>query len=332
MFHHIKDLQFDARVSGPDPRFASLLLEQFGGGNGELKAAMQYFLQSFSARQAYPDKYDLLMDVATEELSHLEIVGATITMLLNGVNGELKNAAEGNFLTRLMKGKQAKEEMVHQAMTNPQFLVLSGGGPRLTDSQGIPWTGSFVNSNGDLSVDLRSNIAAESRAKIVYEYLLQFTDDPHVQETLRFLMTREIAHLQMFAAALETIEPNFPPGVLQGDPRFTHAYYNMSDGAEVRGPWNEGQGPWGDGESWDYIAEPVGQVAETKGQKDRIAAGTSHTEEEVESLNRALSEERSAEVIAAVPNGENAWSDAAREELGLSNASAVTAAATRGAV
>src|SRR3954467_4135019 len=130
MFHHVKELQFNARVSGPDPRFASLLLEQFGGGNGELKAAMQYFVQSFAARRPYPDKYDLLMDIATEEFSHLEIVGATITMLLDGVNGELKNAAEGNFLTRLMGGRQQKEEMIHQSMMNPQFLVLSGGGPR----------------------------------------------------------------------------------------------------------------------------------------------------------------------------------------------------------
>ncbi len=89
MFHHIKELEFDAKVSRPDPVFAGLLLEQFGGGNGELKAAMQYFVQAFGARRPYPDKYDLLMDIATEELSHLEIVGATITMLLDGVNGEL---------------------------------------------------------------------------------------------------------------------------------------------------------------------------------------------------------------------------------------------------
>ena len=80
MFHHVKELQFNARVSGPDPRFAGLLLEQFGGGNGELKAAMQYFVQAFSCRQPYPDKYDLLMDIATEEFSHLEIVGATMVV------------------------------------------------------------------------------------------------------------------------------------------------------------------------------------------------------------------------------------------------------------
>lgn len=69
MFHHVKELQFNARVSKPDPKFASLLLEQFGGGNGELKAAMQYFVQAFGCRQAYPDKYDLLMDIATERNS-----------------------------------------------------------------------------------------------------------------------------------------------------------------------------------------------------------------------------------------------------------------------
>src|SRR5215203_1384496 len=115
MFQHIKDLQFDARVSGPDPRFANLLLEQFGGGNGELKAAMQYFVQAFGCRHAYPDKYDLLMDIATEEFSHLEIVGATIQMLLKGVNGELKNAAESEEIMTLLDGKSAKENIINEA-------------------------------------------------------------------------------------------------------------------------------------------------------------------------------------------------------------------------
>src|ERR671929_1340795 len=114
MFHHVKELQFNARVSKPDPRFASLLLEQFGGGNGELKAAMQYFVQAFSVRQPYPEKYDLLMDIATEEFSHLEIVGATITMLLEGVNGELKDAAGRSSLMKLIGGGGEKQEMIHQ--------------------------------------------------------------------------------------------------------------------------------------------------------------------------------------------------------------------------
>jgi Mn-containing catalase len=185
----------------------------------------------------YPDKYDMLMDIATKELSHLEIVGATITMLLDGVNGELKDAAENEEIMSMTKGNAPKEELIHEALRfNPQFSILSGGGPLLTDSQGVPFHGSFVNANGDLTVDLRSNIAAESRAKILYEYLMKFTDDPYVKETLGFLMTREIAHFKMFQAALDTIQPNFPPGILQGDPRFINAYFNMSNGVEVRGP------------------------------------------------------------------------------------------------
>ena len=84
MFYHSKELQFNARVSRPDPRFAALMLEQFGGGNGELSAAMQYFVQAFGCRKPFPDKYDMLMDIAAEELGHLEIVGATVQMLLKG--------------------------------------------------------------------------------------------------------------------------------------------------------------------------------------------------------------------------------------------------------
>jgi Mn-containing catalase len=264
MFYHVKDLQFNARVTQPDVKFARLLLEQFGGGNGELKAAIQYFIQAFSCKKPYPDKYDLLMDIATEEFSHLEIVGATIQMLLTGVSGELKNAADESDLTKLLDGKTAKAEFIDEALTNVHAFVLTGGGPNLTDSQGVPWTGSYINANGDLSVDLRSDIAAESRAKIVYEYLMKFTTDPLVKETLRFLMTREVAHFQMFEAALDTIAGNFPPGVLQSDPRFSNMYFNMSNGEEIRGPWNDGQSPQFM-EDWRYIDDPINYVHDTIG-------------------------------------------------------------------
>ncbi|MDX1962595.1 MAG: manganese catalase family protein [Pirellulales bacterium] len=308
MFQHIKDLQFDARVSQPDPRFAKLLLEQFGGGNGELKAAMQYFVQAFGCRREYPDKYDLLMDIATEEFSHLEIVGATITMLLTGVNGALKDAAEGNLVTQMGNGSAKKSNIIQMAMDNPKFLLESAGGPVVTDSVGVPWTGSFVNANGDLSVDLRSNIGAETRAKILYERLLQFTDDPYVQDTLRFLMTREIAHFQQFNAALATIMPNFPPGIFQGDARFTHTAFNMSNGVEdTRGPWNEGQGPWPAGEEWEYVEDPVMQVMETMGQAQKEITGHQRDPKELNQLERALAKERGIEVEIAPK--EQCWSN-----------------------
>lgn len=307
MFYHVKDLQFNARVSAPDPRFANLLLQQFGGPNGELKAAMQYFVQAFGAKEPYPDKYDLLMDIATEEFSHLEIVGATIQMLLAGVNGKLKDAADESEIMKIMGGKAAKENVIHEAMSNPHFLIESGGGPMVTDSRGIPWSGTYVNANGDLTVDLRSNMGAESRAKIVYEYLMKFTDDPYVKDTLKFLMTREIAHFQMFEAALQTIQPNFPPGILQGDPKHSNTYFNMSNGIEVRGPWNDGVSSEL-GETWRYIEDPIAHVAETNGLLDQQIEGTERTEATVKKMDKALSKERSAEVDKATPTGENQWS------------------------
>lgn len=315
MFYHVKELQFNARVSAPDPKFAALLLEQFGGANGELAAAMRYFTQAFSTRKPYPDKYDMLMDIATEEFSHLEIVGATITMLLDGVNGELKDAAEASPLSRLTQGKAGKEEVLHEALTNPLFLVQTGGGPALTNSQGVPFSGSYIDANGDLTVDLRSDMAAEARAKITYEYLMKFTDDPLVRDTLRFLMTREIAHFQMFGAALETIQPNFPMGILQGDPRHTHTYFNLSNGADARGPWNEGQGPWPDGEEWEYVAEPLKHVIDTEGEINHRPKGNNRSQDEVEEMNRALSRRRSEEVKARTTGAPMQWSSYPQDGL-----------------
>ena len=309
MFHHVKELQFNARVSEPDVRFARLLLEQFGGPNGELKAAMQYFVQAFGCRKPNPDVYDMLMDIATEEFSHLEIVGATIQMLLDGVNSELKNAADESDLTKLLDGKAAKETYIHEAMTDPHFFIVSGGTPTLTDSVGNPWSASYIMGMGDLTADLRLNIGAETSAKMVYENLMKFTDDVLVKESLRFLMTREVAHFQMFQAALDTIQPNFPPGILESDPRYSNKYFNMSKGEDAKGLWNEGKSPEM-GEDWQYIDDPREHIQETNGLLDEEAKGTERTEKSVQKKNKSLSAERKAEVEeAAFPgNGVMSWS------------------------
>jgi Mn-containing catalase len=306
MFHHVKDLQFNARVSRPDPRFANLLLEQFGGENGELAAAMQYFTQAFGAKVPHPDKYDMLMDIATEEFSHLEIVGATIQMLLKGVNGALKDAADQSEIMQVMNGKATKEDIIHQAVfANPQFGIITGGGVTPRNSQGIPWCASYIHSNGDLTVDLRSNLASESRAKLVYEHLMKFTDDPYIQETLSFLMTREVTHFKMFEAALDTIQPNFPPGVLAADPRYLQNVYNLSDGA-VRGPWNEGEIK-DMGKEFAFVEKPLEQVQETVGQTE-LPDDFSAELKDAEKLNKEMSAVKSAEVKEAEPKGVAQWS------------------------
>lgn len=295
-------------MSRPDPAFATLLLEQFGGANGELAAALRYFGQAFGAKHPFPDKYDLLMDIATEEFSHLEIVGATIQMLLKGINGDLKNAADSSEIMKLMNGKGAKEEVIHQGTTAPQFLVGSAGGPAYTNSQGVPWTAAYINGDcqGDLSADLRSDIAAETRAKMTYEYLIQFTEDPYVKETLRFLMTREVAHYQMFEAALQTIKPNFPPGVLQADPAFSNVYFNLSSGNDFRGPWNEGKTTQL-GETIQYIEDPIDYVIKTNGLLEHEAGGTDRTPEAVQKIERQQSNIKSTEVNSASPDENLHW-------------------------
>ncbi|MDB5885198.1 MAG: Catalase [Polaromonas sp.] len=250
MFAHNKRLQYTVRVSETNPGLANLMLEQFGGPQGELAAACRYFTQALGEED--PGRKDLLMDIATEELSHLEVIGTIVAMLNKGAKG------------RLAEGTETEAEIYRSitAAGNDSHItqVLYGGGPPLVNSAGVPWTAAYVDTIGEPTADLRSNIAAEARAKIVYERLINLTDDPGVKDALTFLMTREIAHQKSFEKALYSIEGNFPPGKLAGDPRFTNKYFDMSqsDGpmapAEVRGSWNQG-------DQWEYISARDQQVA-----------------------------------------------------------------------
>lgn len=229
MFSHNKRLQYTVRVDESNPGLANLMLEQFGGPQGELAAACRYFSQYLAEDD--PGRKDMLIDIATEELSHLEVIGTMVAMLNKGAKGRI---AEGvDSAAELYRGITAAGNDSHVTQ------VLYGGGPAFTNSAGVPWTAAYVDSIGDPTCDLRSNIAAEARAKIVYERLINCTDDPGVKEALGFLMTREIAHQQSFEKALYSIQPNFPPGKLPGMPEFTNVYFKMSTGnGDLTGPWN----------------------------------------------------------------------------------------------
>ena len=224
MYHHVKKLMYTVRVDDPDPKFGNMLLEQFGGANGELAAAMQYSIQGLNCED--PERKDLLMDIGTEELSHLEIVGTLARMHL----------------------KPTKFDREH-AEADPLIAIAGGGGVNLFNSQGNPWTADYLKITGELDVDLRSNIAAEARAKIVYERLINFTTDAGTKDALQFLMTREITHMKAFAAALESMnKPRFMIGRIPPTPGLVDQFFNTSTGTgedgelDARGPWNEGEG------------------------------------------------------------------------------------------
>ena len=229
MFTHNKRLQYTVRVAETNPGLANLMLEQFGGPQGELAAACRYFTQYLAEED--PGRKDMLIDIATEELSHLEIIGSIVAMLNRGAKGRLAEAtgSEADMYRSISGG--GNDSHVTQ--------LLYGGGPPLTNSAGVPWTAAYVDTIGDPTCDLRSNIAAEARAKIVYERLMACTDDPGVKEALGFLMTREVSHQRSFEKALYAISPNFPPGKRPPREEFARVYYDMSDGGgDLRGPWN----------------------------------------------------------------------------------------------
>jgi len=233
MYHHVKKLMYNVRVDEPDPRFGRMLLEQFGGANGELAAAMQYSIQGINCED--PARKDLLMDIGTEELSHLEVIGSLARLHLKPTK-TARDAAEAD----------------------PLVAIAGGGGVNLFNSQGNPWTADYLKITGELDVDLRSNIAAEARAKIVYERLINFTQDPGTIDALQFLMTREITHMKAFMIALQSLGKDpLSVGQIPPTPDVVDQYFNDSTGKgemgeDVRGPWNEG-------DRWRFVEAPAFQ-------------------------------------------------------------------------
>lgn len=181
MFKHEKPLLKEVKVEKPNPQYAVLMQEQLGGGNGELKAAMQYLSQSFRVND--PAIKDLFLDIGSEELSHMEMVAQTVN-LLNGHSVDFNSVGSGEIETH----------------------VLGGLAPVLMNSSGEPWTANYVTITGDLVADLLSNIASEQRAKVVYEYLYRQINDKYIRETINFLLEREEAHNALFREALNKVK------------------------------------------------------------------------------------------------------------------------------
>jgi Mn-containing catalase len=224
MFFHKKDPIHVVKIDSANPKFAQLLLEQFGGATGELTAALQYWVQSFHCENA--GIRDMLQDIAIEEFGHLEMVGKLI-------ESHTKNVDQ----TEAYKSS---------------LFAMRGMGPHFLDSQGSAWTAAYINEGGDVVRDLRANIAAEAGARQTYEELIKLAPDEGTKKTLMHLLTREISHTKMFMKALDSLgkltEPMF--GNIQPDDT-VNIYYNLSQGeGDQRGSWNAEP-------DFNYIADPM---------------------------------------------------------------------------
>lgn len=225
MFIHKKELLVPVTVDSPDPRFGQYLLEQFGGATGELTACLQYFVQSFHVQQS--GIKDMLLDIATEEIGHLEMVGKLIEM---HTSGEAKVKAEESSL-----------------------FAMRGKGPHFLDSMGVAWSAQYINEGGDVVRDLRADIAAEAGARTTYEQLILRAPDEGSKKALVHLLTREVAHTQMFMEALSSMgklnEAYF--GSIPPDDT-VHVYYNMSSNGQP-----DERGPWNSEPAFRYVANPL---------------------------------------------------------------------------
>jgi Mn-containing catalase len=229
---------YTVNVDEPDPRFGNMLLEQFGGANGELAAAMQYSVQGLNTED--PGLKDMLMDVGTEELSHLEVIGTLARMHLKPMKRD-RNAAEAD----------------------PLIAICGGGGVNLHNSMGNAWTADYLKITGQPEVDLRSNIAAEARAKIVYERLIGFCDDAGSKDALQFLMTREITHMKVFMTALDSLgKKPLERGKIPPTDGLVGQYFNDSTG-EGDG-FQDMTGPWNEGDEWERVDNPAFDPAKMK--------------------------------------------------------------------
>ena len=195
MFRHIKDLQFEAKPDGPDAAFARRLQDALGGRWGELTMANQYLFQGWSCR--LPGKYrDLLLDVGTEEMAHVEMICTMIARLMQDAPLSLREAAaEENPVLALAFGGG-----------NPAHLVQAGGGALPMDSNGVPWSGAYVTASGNLLADFHLNATSEAHSRLQLARLFHMTDDPGVKQMLRFLLARDTMHQRLWLAAIDDLK------------------------------------------------------------------------------------------------------------------------------
>ncbi len=178
MFQYEKKLQYPVKIKNPNPRYAQIIISQYGGPDGELGASLRYLSQRYA--MPYPELKALLTDIGTEELGHLEMVGAIVYQLTRNLTmDEIK--------------KHGFDAYFVDHTTGVYPLAASG----------MPFTATYLQSKGDVITDLHEDLAAEQKARTTYDNILRLVDDPDVREPIKFLREREIVHYQRFGEGLQ---------------------------------------------------------------------------------------------------------------------------------
>ena len=173
MFVYEKKLQYPVRITTPNPKLAAVIISQYGGPDGELGASLRYLSQRYS--MPYPELKGLLTDIGTEELGHLEMIGTIVHQLTRNLT----------------------EEQIKTAGFDTYFVDRTTG-VYPTSASGFPWSAASMAVKGDLIADLTEDLAAEQKARVTYDNILRLSDDPDVNDVIKFLRAREIVHFQRF--------------------------------------------------------------------------------------------------------------------------------------
>jgi Mn-containing catalase len=272
MFYHDKRLQYYTAPERPDPLYAKKVQELIGGTFGEMTVMMQYLFQGWNCRG--PAKYrDMLLDVGTEEIGHIEMLATMIAHLLDGAPLKVQEDGAKDTIVGAVMGGSNPRDIITNIMAssmNPQHAIVSGLGATPSDSVGFPWNGRFIVASGNLLADFRSNLHAESQGRLQAVRLYEMTDDPGVRDTLSFMIARDTMHQNLWLAAIEDLESSglettpVPSSFPQELEKSQHAYqfWNHSKGEEsAEGRWAKGRSMDGKGE-FEYIAnpEPLGEA------------------------------------------------------------------------
>lgn len=252
MFRHQKELQFEAKPDRPNPLIAKYLQELIGGQYGEMSVAMQYLFQDWSCRGE--EKYkDMLMDIATEEIGHVEMLATMVARLLEGAPVEDQEAA------------MQKDPTIGAIISgmNPQHAIVAGLGPRPADSVGNPWSGAYIIASGNLLADFRANLNAESQGRLQVARIYEMIDDRGVKDMLSVLLARDSYHQNLWECAVKELEEKegsilvpstFPRDKERKD--IAYDFYNFSEGDQSsEGSWASGKALDGEGE-YQWLKEP----------------------------------------------------------------------------